>query len=347
MRRRYFLGVLMAQAACVRTAQTAVAKAARWLWKQQAGDGGWHSHTYGLLRSGQSLTPFVLDALLQVPSSEVPVPASQVDRAIAFIRRNTRPDGSLGMADPGIPDYPNYSTSLAVSAMCRAGRVELARPMVEYLRRHQFTEQDGWTKSDAAYGAWGMGGELRTPPDTGHVDLSMTRYVLEALRAAGIGDGDAVFERAGVYLSRLQSPDGGFFFSTTEFDTNKAGHDGQRFRSYGTTTADGILALLATGRGPQDAGVMAARSWLAARHHDMAVPGFIGEAYQRWPRGLAFYYAAASASAFRALRIDGGKGVEEGLMRTQRGDGSWSNPENLVKEDDPLIATPFALRALV
>ena len=28
-------------------------------------------------------------------------------------------------------------------------------------------------------------------------------------------------------------------------------------------------------------------------------------------------------------------------------DGSWSNPENLVKEDDPLIATPFALRALL
>jgi hypothetical protein len=31
----------------------------------------------------------------------------------------------------------------------------------------------------------------------------------------------------------------------------------------------------------------------------------------------------------------------------QRGDGSWANPENLVKEDDPLIATAFALRALL
>jgi len=29
----------------------------------------------------------------------------------------------------------------------------------------------------------------------------------------------------------------------------------------------------------------------------MNVPGFKGEAYQRWPRGLAFYYAAASAQA--------------------------------------------------
>jgi hypothetical protein len=39
--------------------------------------------------------------------------------------------------------------------------------------------------------------------------------------------------------------------------------------------------------------------------------------------------------------------VEQGLRRTQKGNGSWANPENLVKEDDPLIATPFAIRALL
>ena len=202
-----------------------------------------------------------------------------------------------------------------------------------------------------------MGGERRTPPDTGHVDLSMTRHVLEALRAAEIPKSEAVFERACVFVERCQNrgqesaagghPDGGFFFTTTEFDTNKAGHDGQRYRSYGTTTADGILALLAAGRPPRDAGVVAAQRWLMARHHDMAVPGFIGEVYQRWPHGLAFYYAAASARAFHALKLDAGTGVVDGLLRTQRSDGSWANPENLVKEDDPLIATPFAIRALV
>ena len=358
MRRRHFIGLLIAQAACVRAPQPALARAARYLWKQQAGDGGWHSHTYGLLRSGQSLTPFVLDALLEVPGNLFPLPSIQVDRAIAFIRRNTQSDGSLGTADPGIPDYPNYSTALAVLALCRAGRAGWVQPMVDYLRRQQFTEQNGWTRSHPAYGAWGMGGGVRTPPDTGHVDLSMTRHVLEALRAAAVPEADPVFERAGVYLERCQnlagqepgtghSPDGGFFFSTTEFDTNKAGHDGQRFRSYGTTTADGILALLATGRKVGDAGVVAAQRWLMARHHDMAVPGFIGEAYQRWPRGLAFYYAAASTRAFQSLKLDASTGVIDGLLRTERADGSWANPENLVKEDDPLIATPFAIRALV
>ena len=103
-------------------------------------------------------------------------------------RLHTRPDGALGMNDPGIPDYPNYATALAVSALCRsrgAGWEEQVRPMVAYLRGQQFTEQNGWDRSDPVYGAWGMGGERRTKPVTGHVDLSMTRHVLEALRAAG------------------------------------------------------------------------------------------------------------------------------------------------------------------
>src|SRR5437667_6285487 len=92
--------------------------AAEYLWIQQAEDGGWHSQTYGLLRSGQSLTPFVLEALLEVPGEIYTPPQAKVDRAIAFIRVRTQPDGALGLADreTGIPDYPNYATALAVRA---------------------------------------------------------------------------------------------------------------------------------------------------------------------------------------------------------------------------------------
>ncbi len=44
--------------------------------------------------------------------------------------------------------------------------------------------------------------------------------------------------------------------------------------------------------------------------------------------------------------MDVGSGIADGLKRARRPDGSWTNPENLVKEDDPLIATGFAIRAL-
>ncbi|PYT19639.1 MAG: hypothetical protein DMG58_35885 [Acidobacteria bacterium] len=58
--------------------------AAEYLWIQQAEDGGWHSHTYGLLRSGQSLTPFVLQALLEVPEDSYSRDGNRVDRVSAF-----------------------------------------------------------------------------------------------------------------------------------------------------------------------------------------------------------------------------------------------------------------------
>src|SRR5262245_39060526 len=112
--------LLFVTPAGVQTRQPALAKAVKYLWSQQADDGGWHSRTYGLLRSGQSLTPVVLDALLQVPDEDYPLPRARVARAIAFIAEKTRSDGVLGMADPGIPDYPNYSTALAVTALSRA-----------------------------------------------------------------------------------------------------------------------------------------------------------------------------------------------------------------------------------
>jgi hypothetical protein len=79
----------------------------------------------------------------------------------------------------------------------------------------------------------------------------------------------------------------------------------------------------------------------------MNVPGFTGAAYQRWPRGLSFYYTSAAAQVFRSLGITAASGLADGLKTAQRPDGSWANPDNLVKEDDPLIATGFGVRALV
>lgn len=345
-RRRILSMALLADAGCGRISrQPALARAAGFLWGNQASDGGWHSRTYGLLRSGQSLTPFVLNALMRVPDA----PRGKVDRAVGFIAGNTRSNGAVGMSEPGIPDYPNYATALSISAMCRARCDDLQKriaPMVSYLRGQQFASRNGWKETDPAFGAWGMGGEPRTPPDAGHVDLSMTRYVLEALRAAGVPSTDPAIQAARIFVARCQNPDGGFFFSTTEFDTNKAGHDGKQFRGYGTTTADGIQAMLATGHSVEDPRVIAAARWLAGRRRNMSVPGFEGAAYDRWPRGLAFYFAAASTAAFHAMRMNAGSEVADELQRTQRADGSWSNPENLVKEDDPFIATPFAIQAI-
>jgi hypothetical protein len=62
---------------------------------------------------------------------------------------------------------------------------------------------------------------------------------------------------------------------------------------------------------------------------------------------MVYYYLAARARVFR--RIGSRDGLEETaarLLALQRADGSWANPSFLMKEDDPLIATSFALMAL-
>ena len=208
--RRSFLFAAIAAAGCTRGDQRR-SKAARYLWSQQADDGGWHSHTYGLLRSGQSLTPFVLDALLDTPE----VDTGAVERAVEFIKRNTNSDGSLGLMDSVAPDYPNYATGLALSALTKA-KAKGCEPMVACMRNQQFTESNRWTRADAPYGAWGMGGDRRRPPDAGHVDLAMTRYVLEGLAAAGVRPPDPALRVRKCISTAARIPTAAFSFQPSK-----------------------------------------------------------------------------------------------------------------------------------
>src|SRR6266498_2552231 len=98
------------------------------------------------------MTPFLLDALLELPRESYPAPETKLVRAIAFLRAHTQASGVLGLADEsGIPDYPNYATALAVSALAKARRPgweAQVKPMVAYLRAQQFAEPNGRQRKD-------------------------------------------------------------------------------------------------------------------------------------------------------------------------------------------------------
>jgi len=159
----------------------------------------------------------------------------------------------------------------------------------------------------------------------------MTRHVLQA-----VGDPSG---RAKKYLERCRNADGGFMFSPVVLDANKAGVG----KSYGTATADAVLALLAL-----EDPVGPALEWLTNHHRIDGVPGF-DDATAKWRDGMLYYYLAASSQAFRQTR-GGPRGWQEemirGLAARQREDGSFKNASFLMKEDDPLIATTLALLAL-
>ena len=186
----------------------------------------------------------------------------------------------------------------------------------------------------APYGGWGMGGQIHRPPEAGHVDLSMTRHVLEALQLSGVAPSDPAIARALIYLERSQNSDGGFYFSPVNPEINKAGESAGRFASYGTATADGVLALRAAGVPDEDPRITKAIAWLKDHHQADRAPGFDDGTGQPWGLGLRFYYAHAISRVLPDLPIE---------LPAQAGDGSFRNTVNLVKEDDPLIATTFAL----
>jgi len=301
------------------------------------------------------MTPFVLAALLRVPESESSPRRGALERALDFIKTNTNPEGALGLMDD-TPDYPNYATALAVCAIVKArrpGYEAIVDRMISQLRAQQFSEANGWKPQDPPYGGWGMGGSIHRPPEAGHVDLSMTRHVLEALQLSAVSSSDPAIGRALVYLQRSQNPDGGFYFSAVNPEINKAGNTGSGFASYGTATADGVLALRAAGISDEDPRVKNALAWLVEHHQPDRAPGFDKikqdassqsteqsipyDSTQKWAAGLRFYYAHAIARVLPGLPVE---------LPAQSADGSFKNEVNLVKEDDPLIATSFALYAM-
>jgi hypothetical protein len=347
----------------------AVSRALRSLIAAQSPDGAWRSSTYGVLRDGLSLTPVVLKALTFGPDVEGSAVARR--RAAGYLIARVRPDGSIDGGRSGLI-YPVYTASAAAIALTALNLPEgrAARDAwLRELRRRQLTEDLGWGPGDPAFGGWGD-----SSGQSIDANLSSTLFAIGALRIAGVGADDPAIRKALAFVVRCQNlaagggaadprfDDGGFVFSPTDPARNKAGVEGEdrdgrtRYHSYGSATADGLRALLRCGLAPAHPRVAAARRWLETHFSATTNPGTFEPARASDRDATYYYYAWSVAHAFRALGIaeiesDGRKvrwaeALASELIRRQRGDGTWSNRFTASKEDDPLIATPFAAGAL-
>jgi hypothetical protein len=355
--------------------------ALRTLIAAQSPDGAWRSSTYGAMQDGLSLTPTVLKAVTFGPDLDGSATARR--RAAEYLRARVRADGSIDGGPFGLT-YPVYTASAAVIALTYLNLPEGRRARDAWLRElrgRQLSEDLGWEPGDPAYGGWGDSIE---PPrqdeadspwaNPGDADLSSTLFAIGALRIVGVAADDPVIRKALVFIERCQNlaandraadprfDDGGFFFSTTDPVRNKAGvagtdqHGRMRYHSYGSATADGLRALLRCGLAKDHPRVVAARTWLEAHFSVSSHPGSFEPAREVERGATYFYYAWSVAHAFRALGIaaisaDGHKlawaeALASELIRRQRDDGTWVNPFTASKEDDPLVATPFAVGAL-
>ena len=240
-------------------------KATAYLHAKQSADGAWRSETYGLLKSGQSLTPFVLFALTESLTGNRQPDEEAIRKALGFLRIRSDPDGVLGRADPDFLDYPNYSTAYALRSFLRFGneddRARIGK-MTSYLEA-QFSEEDGFAKFSRLRR---LGFGIKEPTLSSFVDLSHTRRVLVSLaqvkpvnpKVRGGPNAFSTFAKkpAGkkippypwLHQGKTGRPphDGGFFSSPTVAYANKGrtsrpktGH--AFYRSYATATCDGIL----------------------------------------------------------------------------------------------------------
>jgi hypothetical protein len=228
-----------------------------------------------------------------------------------YLSAMTRADGSLVPGPHGLA-YPVYTAALAVRALCRLGGAKYrgaADAWLSFLLQRQMTGDLGWSPSDCEYGGWGY---AHGPP-------RKPAFVL----------GDPPRNKAGVA------------------GTDRRGR--VRFASYGSTTADGLRALLACGPPRDGARVTAACHWLTDNFSAAAHPGPFGPGRSALQASVYFYWCWSAAYALAAAGagdVPWAEPLAEELVRRQRRGGSWINDAVEVREDDPIVATALAAGAL-
>ncbi len=291
-----------------------------------------------------------------------------------------RPDGAIARPSYGF-DFALYTAALTVISLNHPSCPEhtaACSAWLHFLRERQLTEELGWKPEDREFGGWGYArglprkskaGEL-IPPLT-ESNLSATTFALDALRAAGVPAQDSAYAKALTFVRRCQNwaddparrdpvfDDGGFFFIYDDPVRNKAGVAGkdaagqERFRSYGSATADGLRCLIQCGLPESDPRRQAAHAWLVSHFRPAWHPGAYAERREMDRMAVYYYYAASLAKIAPSLVIETAEGpvtvkriIAEDLLNRQHDDGLWTNPAHATREDEAIIATAFAVLAL-
>jgi hypothetical protein len=256
---------------------------------------------------------------------------------------------------------------------------------VKYLKERQLTSKLGWNEDEKQYGGWGYCRVIPEKPKPGEFapnliesNLSATVFALEALQAVGQLDAESK-KAAANFVWRCQNvnrrgepgitkfDDGGFHFIYDDPVRNKAGKLSEEdfsvplpidqtrpvFFSYGSATADGLRALSLCGGESRynELALKWAASWLGENFRADIHPGKYSKAMESNRNAVYYYYAASVSKTMREQNIllrsgDWAKALARELAIRQHRDGSWSNPVELVRENEPLVATSNAVSAL-
>jgi hypothetical protein len=309
--------------------------------------------SFSAQRAGPGITALVAAALVRHGHADDEV----TQKALKYLESAVKNDG--GIYDRGLA---NYTTSVALMAFKDANTKGQYDTLIgngaKFLKGLQFDAVA--SESGDNYGGVGYDGRSRP-------DLSNTAYFLDALQAAGVSKDDPAVQRALVFISRCQNlpgetndrpfakkttdeDKGGFVYTVTEpksDDPRRTSNGG--LRSEGAMTYAGLKSMLYAGVSKDDPRVKAAVAWLRKHYTLDASPG-------QGTTGLYYYYQlfAKAMQAFGEDQFADDKGAKHdwrsdlvaALKRRQKADGSWANDNGGFMENNPDLATAFALLAL-
>lgn len=332
----------------------AAVKAARqkgidFLKTTQSDDGSWTAPT------SPGISGLITTALLRSGvKPEDPVMQKALKHLTSFIQK----DGGIYHPETG---HRNYETSIALLALHAANfdgrydkQIASAR---DFLKGLQWDESEDVKRDDVKFGGAGYGRSQRP-------DLSNTAFLLDALKAAGVGKDDPAMKNALVFVSRCQNleteanttefaakvNDGGFYYTPAAGGSSMAGKtENGGLRSYASMTYAGLKSMIYAGLKPDDPRVKAAVAWIK-KHYTLAENPGMGQ------QGL-YYYFHTFAKALTALETESftdDKGTAHAwrkelgnrVLELQQENGSWLNPEKRWMEGDPNMATAYALLTL-
>lgn len=321
-----------------------------------------------------AITGLVLEGFMLDPTVDERNPI--VLQSMRYILKYARPDG--GIYDK---ELPTYNTAICLSALAKVRRPEALNAVLKgqtFLKSLQYADSNTANPNDPGfsepininhpyYGGVGYGHH-------GRPDLSNLGFFIQALHDTGVSTTDTAYQRALVFLSRVQMSDevnemkyadgsdqGGFIYATVEniesvdgqagqsqagttVETTPDGREITRLRAYGSMTYTGFKSLIYADLSPDDPRVQDAWKWIQNNYTLEENPGMGQQGY--------YYYLCAMARALDAFginEINGHNWREEmidKIFELQYTNGALKVLNDRWMENNDVLITAYALIAI-
>ncbi len=299
-----------------------------------------------------------------------------VTTATRYMLKHVQPDGGIYK-----DILPSYNTAICISALSMVNRPEALDAMLNatgFLRTLQYSDTNSDNPNDPGfeepitidhpyYGGVGYGKH-------GRPDLSNLSFFIQALHDAGVSTNDVAFQRAQVFLARVQMSDqvnsmpyaegsdqGGFIYATvpniesvdgivgqsmagTTTETTEGGAEIVRLRAYGSMTYAGFKSLLFSNLDSDDQRMIDAWKWIENNYTLEENPGLGMQGY--------YYYLCTMARALDASGVDeiNGRNWREEMIdkiyELQFNNGAFRTLESRWMENNDILIAAYALIAV-